>query len=168
MHSSVSTTHRLHSKHGLQQQSLKDTAWDELIQHPHSASKPHALATPPTSSCCLLDYPRNRSFTLFAVPAPVPPGPTAASKLLVGPRAFLQAAPAAAVAARLGTPQGNYWVVAAGPSKNASIGYDWAIISGGARAPSEVTAAGCSPSQARDEGFWLFHRWVVVMAAASV
>lgn len=107
----------------------------------------------------------NRSFTLFAVPAPVPASPTAASKLLVGPRPFLQAAPPAAVAARLGAPQGNYWVVAAGPSKNASLGYDWAIINGGAGAPSGVTPAGCSPSEARDEGFWLFHRQPVAPAA---
>jgi hypothetical protein len=55
----------------------------------------------------------NRSVELFAVPAPTT-GPSAASKLLVGPRQFLSAAPAAAVAQRLGAPNGNYRVVAAG------------------------------------------------------
>ncbi|WIA19251.1 hypothetical protein OEZ85_003888 [Tetradesmus obliquus] len=100
----------------------------------------------------------NRSVELFAVPAPVS-GPTAASKLLVGPKQFLAAAPAAVVAQRLGAPNGNYRVVAAGPSKDKSIGYDWAIIVGGASAPSEPTASGlCGPSKAKDEGLWLFHR----------
>jgi hypothetical protein len=57
----------------------------------------------------------NRTVELFAVPAPTT-GPTAASKLLVGPKQFLAAAPAAAVAQRLGAPNGNYRVVAAGMS----------------------------------------------------
>jgi hypothetical protein len=55
----------------------------------------------------------NRSVELFAVPAPTT-GSSAASKLLVGPRQFLSAAPAAAVVQRLGAPNGNYRVVAAG------------------------------------------------------
>jgi len=106
----------------------------------------------------------NDSFSLFAVPAPVS-GPSSASKLLVGPRPFLTAAPAAAVATRLGAPQGNYWVVATGPSKDPSLKYEWAIISAGSRAPSEPTAAGCAPSAAADEGLWLFHRKSVAPAA---
>eukprot|EP00882_Tetradesmus_deserticola_P011514 GHRQ01012181.1.p1 GENE.GHRQ01012181.1~~GHRQ01012181.1.p1 ORF type:complete len:325 (+),score=101.49 GHRQ01012181.1:118-1092(+) len=100
----------------------------------------------------------NSSMQLFAVPAPTT-GPSAASKLLVGPKQFVSAAPAAAVAQRLGAPNGNYRVVAAGPSQDKRIGYDWAIIVGGAAAPSEPTADGlCAPSKAQDEGFWLFHR----------
>lgn len=100
----------------------------------------------------------NTSFSLFAVPAPVK-GDRAASKLLVGPRQFVASAPAAVVAKRLNAENGNYRVVAAGPSKNASLGYDWAVIVGGSSAPSEKTPNGlCGPSKAKDEGLWLFHR----------
>lgn len=55
----------------------------------------------------------NKSFALFAVPAPGT-GPTAASKLLVGPKAFVSRAPAAVVAQQLKAPNGNYRVVAVG------------------------------------------------------
>lgn len=100
----------------------------------------------------------NTSFSLFAIPVPAT-GPTAASKLLVGPKQFVANAPAAAVAQQLKAPNGNYRVVAVGLSANAALGYDWAIIVGGSTAPSEKTASGlCGPSQAKDEGLWLFHR----------
>lgn len=55
----------------------------------------------------------NTSFSLFALPAPGT-GPTAASKLLVGPKAFLANAPAAVAAQQLKAPNGNYRVVAVG------------------------------------------------------
>lgn len=53
-----------------------------------------------------------------------------------------------------------YWLIiwcviaAAGPSKNDSLGYDWAIIVGGANAPSEkISKSGlCGPSKTQDEG----------------
>jgi hypothetical protein len=100
----------------------------------------------------------NTSFSLFAKPAPGS-GPTAASKLLVGPKQFVANAPAAVVAQKLNAPKGTYRVVAVGPSKNSTLGYDWAIIVGGATAPSNLTASGlCGPSSAKNEGLWLFHR----------
>eukprot|EP00878_Enallax_costatus_P002066 GHUV01002232.1.p1 GENE.GHUV01002232.1~~GHUV01002232.1.p1 ORF type:complete len:276 (+),score=66.00 GHUV01002232.1:187-1014(+) len=101
----------------------------------------------------------NNSFALFAVPAPAT-GSTAASKLLVGPKAFVAKAPATVVAQQLKAPNGNYRVVAVGPSKNSTLGYDWAIIVGGTSAPSEknTTSGLCTPSKAQDEGLWLFHR----------
>ena len=52
-----------------------------------------------------------------------------------------------------------------GPSKDPSLKYEWAIIVGGSRVPSEPTAAGCAPSAAADEGLWLFHRKSVAPAA---
>lgn len=55
----------------------------------------------------------NTSFSLFAIPVPGS-GPTAASKLLVGPKQFVANAPAAVVAQQLRAPQGNYRVVAVG------------------------------------------------------
>jgi apolipoprotein D and lipocalin family protein len=100
----------------------------------------------------------NTSFSLFAIPVPGS-GPTAASKLLVGPKQFVANAPAAVVVQQLKAPKGDYRVVAVGPSNNSSLGYDWAIIVGGATAPSNATAQGlCGPSSAKNEGLWLFHR----------
>ncbi|KAF8058885.1 zinc finger CCCH domain-containing protein 67 [Scenedesmus sp. PABB004] len=108
----------------------------------------------------------NTSFALFALPAPGS-GPTAASKLLVGPKPLLARAPAAAVASQLRAPNGNYRVVAVGPSSDARLGYKWAIILGGAATPSEPAAGGlCGPSAAKDEGLWLFHRDPRAPAAA--
>lgn len=95
------------------------------------------------------------AFQLMALPWPaaLPSAPsTRASKLLVGPKALItRMPPAAAVAARTAGP---YWVVATGPSKDAKVGYDWAIISGGA--PSQQTAGGCMPPNG--SGLWLFSR----------
>jgi hypothetical protein len=51
----------------------------------------------------------------------------------------------------------NQRVVAAGPSKNAALGYDWAIVTGGA--PSTATDNdACTPPATHDDGIWLFSR----------
>lgn len=93
---------------------------------------------------------------------------TSYSKLLVGP-AFLT---------RLITSEsrwreafGRYWVVAVGPSSNQSLGYDWAIVSGGPpEAPSggacstasslaaRLAPSGLGGGEMADVGLWLFSR----------
>ncbi|PNH09553.1 hypothetical protein TSOC_003790 [Tetrabaena socialis] len=68
-------------------------------------------------------YDRNNA-TLLALPADTPDGSD--GRLLVGPKELLDMFPRA-----WRSIFGPYWVVAVGPSKNATIKYDWAIISGG-------------------------------------
>ncbi|KAI8463193.1 MAG: hypothetical protein J3K34DRAFT_154459 [Monoraphidium minutum] len=81
----------------------------------------------------------NPAASLQAVPAGGA-GPTAASKLLVGP-AFLPA-----------SLYGPYWVVAFAPD------YSWAIVSGGA--PTQTLPGGCATlaNSVNNSGFWLFSR----------
>lgn len=93
---------------------------------------------------------------------------TAASKLLVGPTAaMMKSTPD--ILARPPMPgqqrvAGPYWIVAAGPSKTPALGYDWAIITGGA--PSQATENdACVPPSATDDGVWLFSRTPVAPAA---
>eukprot|EP00877_Chromochloris_zofingiensis_P014166 jgi/Chrzof1/9002/Cz03g32150.t1 len=106
----------------------------------------------------------NQTFELNAIPSPFPSAKaTAASKLLVAPSFVLQRFPPAAVVNMRGG--GPYWVVAVGASKNKTLGYDWAIITGGNA--SNATGKGCIPTARGDNGgFWLFHRQPVAPAAA--
>ncbi|CAD7699706.1 unnamed protein product [Ostreobium quekettii] len=82
-----------------------------------------------------------------------------ASKLLVGP-SFLEKLLGEELAERF---YGDYWVVAVGPSSNETLGYDWAIISGGP--PRTRGMDGCMTGskfldrfQINGAGFWLFSR----------
>lgn len=82
-----------------------------------------------------------------------------ASKLLVGP-SFLEKLLGKDLAEKF---YGDYWVVAAGLSSNETLGYDWAIISGGP--PRTRGADGCITGtkfldrfQVNGAGFWLFSR----------
>lgn len=69
---------------------------------------------------------------------------------------------------------GPYWVVAVGPSSNATLGYDWAIISGGP--PSISAPGGCRNGDGQSpgtrvmnrNGFWLFSRKPVDPEATAV
>ncbi|KAJ9505227.1 hypothetical protein QJQ45_024298 [Haematococcus lacustris] len=106
---------------------------------------------------------------LLAVPDPDASGPTAASKLLVGP-AFLKTLLAAGA---WKAAFGPYWVVAVGPSANKTIAYDWAIITGGApNTPTEngKCRTGRPGNQAQQYfgGFWLFSRKPVDPAATAI
>lgn len=108
------------------------------------------------------------SFEMSALPWPASRSQpsTAASKLLVGPTAALRGMTPEMLAAppAPGKPRaaGPYWVVAVGPSKDAALGYDWAIVTGGA--PSVATERDtCLP--ANDGGVWLFSRSPVASAA---
>ncbi|GFR44167.1 hypothetical protein Agub_g5339, partial [Astrephomene gubernaculifera] len=75
---------------------------------------------------------------LVAVPDPAAADtPTAKSRLLVGPRDNLPGL--LNFGWRVGW--GQYWVVAVMPSNDSKLGYDWAIVSGGA--PEFATAKGC-------------------------
>jgi len=87
------------------------------------------------------------------------PDPNEASKLLVGP-GFLEQLFGRRIAELF---YGDYWVVAVGPSEDPELGYDWAIISGGA--PKTRGAEGCVTGnklldrfQVNGAGFWLFAR----------
>eukprot|EP01026_Neomeris_dumetosa_P006444 TRINITY_DN12046_c0_g1_i1.p1 TRINITY_DN12046_c0_g1~~TRINITY_DN12046_c0_g1_i1.p1 ORF type:complete len:240 (-),score=40.15 TRINITY_DN12046_c0_g1_i1:295-1014(-) len=84
------------------------------------------------------------------------PDPTMASKLRVG---LPSLRPVQKVS------YGDYWIVAVKPSANETIGYDWAIISGGP--PTTSTANGCRTGskwswiekvQINQIGLWLFTR----------
>lgn len=110
------------------------------------------------------------SFEMTALPWPktMSDPASAASKLLVGPTPFLAGKTPEQLAAPPMPGQkraaGPYWVVAVGPSKVAALGYDWAIVTGGA--PSVATASGgCLPPVEKGDGVWLFHRAPVAPAA---
>lgn len=106
---------------------------------------------------------RGPVFEMIALPWPARRSDpaTAASKLLVGPTQLLATKSAEDLAKPPppGQPRlaGPYWVVAVGKSKNATLGYDWAIVSGGA--PSQATENdACIPPTKSDDGLWLFSR----------
>lgn len=89
----------------------------------------------------------------------VVPDPDDASKLLVGPT-FLEELLGRELAEKF---YGDYWVVAVGQSSNETLGYDWAIISGGP--PRTRGVDGCVTGsklfdrfQINGAGFWLFAR----------
>ncbi|KAI8466627.1 MAG: hypothetical protein J3K34DRAFT_524407 [Monoraphidium minutum] len=86
---------------------------------------------------------------------------TAASKLVVGPANLLATKSAEELVKPPppGAPRlaGPYWVVAVGKSKNAAVGYDWAIVSGGAPSQATINDA-CIPPTKSDDGLWLFTR----------
>lgn len=113
----------------------------------------------------------NRSMDLVAVPDyRCTSGPRCASKLLVGPAQLW----ANGTGLIWRTAFGPYWVVAVGRSANKTLGYDWAIITGGA--PRTPTSSGaCRTGSAllpQDRqyfgGFWLFSRTPVDPEATAI
>jgi len=98
-------------------------------------------------------------FAMIALPHPVG-GPnstdpaTAASKLIVGPKQFLSAAPAPVLARLLGP---NYQIAAFDEA-----GYQWAVVVSG---KPDVPGKGGLCKFGGDSGFWLFSREPVVSAA---
>lgn len=110
------------------------------------------------------------SFEMMAVPWPAKRSDplTAASKLLVGPTTVItKSTPDALATPPMPGQQrlaGPYWVIAVGPSKTPALGYDWAIVSGGA--PSMATENdACLPPKNTDDGLWLFSRTPVAPKA---
>ncbi|GBF92911.1 hypothetical protein Rsub_05747 [Raphidocelis subcapitata] len=99
----------------------------------------------------------NNAIDLSAVSPPLASGPTAASKLVVAPGFLVNTLPPLAVSKVTMSPNGNYWVVATGPSPDAAK-YRWAIIIAGMTGPAQATDKGCSPSAMMDQGLWLFSR----------
>lgn len=103
------------------------------------------------------------AFEMLAVPWPSSRSDdaTAASKLLVGPTPFVSKATPDSLAKppAPGQPRlaGPYWVVAVGASKDATLGYDWAVVTGGAPSRATETDA-CLPPANNEDGVWLFSR----------
>ncbi|GIL56043.1 hypothetical protein Vafri_11501 [Volvox africanus] len=85
-------------------------------------------------------YDRTGSPRLMAFPAGSEVGAARDGRLLVGPELLLTMLPGDAWRSAFGP----YWVVAVGPSKDRKIGYDWAIISGGAPNHDSRNHKGCS------------------------